>query len=319
MKFFNYTVMPVNLFKDLFYRNLTKSLQKRTRMVSITQTWPETDTIMKIQYKLNSHGYRSEEFDLNHDVLVLGCSQTFGQSIPEEFTWSKIFSDKIGKSCARLAQPGDSAQSQVQKAFKYFEEFGHPEIIVASFPASRIEIPYIPNKIASKVSLSQAKFKEECQIQQIFLYDKLEQFSKIPHNPEEVLPIEVGIFYTFTFIQILQQYCKSHNIKLIWNIWEDELFFQYLKANAPEALENYLHIDFREFSFDDKDGIEYIRHGSVENGYIIPECHQELKDHPLFYRASDYKPGSGNGHWGIHLNQHIAEHFLQRYIDIKDE
>ena len=319
MKFFDYEIKPIELFQDLFYRDLKNSLQKRTRMGSMTQIWPETDLIMKIYYKLNSHGYRSDEFDSSQEILVLGCSQTFGQSIPDEFTWSKLFSDSIGKSYARLAQPGDSAQAQVQKAFKYFEEFGHPKIIVASFPSSRLEMPYIPKKIASKLSLSQAEFKEQCQIQQIFLYDEIEKFSKIPHSPEEVLPIEVGIFYTFTFIQILQQYCRSHNIKLIWNIWDDELFFEYVKTNASEALENYLHINFREFSFDDKDGIEYIKNKSIENGYIIPECHKDLSHHPLFYRAADYNPGVGNGHWGIHLNQHIAEHFLQRYHEIKDE
>lgn len=318
MKFFNYEVKPINLFEDLFYRGIAKSLPKRTRRVSITHTWPESDLKMKVKYKINSNGYRSEEFGMNQEVLVLGCSQTFGQGLPEEFTWAKVFADSIGKSYAKLAQPGDSAQAQVHKAFKYFEEFGNPEIIIASFPSTRLEIPYIPKKIGSKLSLSQTEFKQECQIQQIFLYDELEKFSKIPHSPEEVLPIEVGLFYSFTFVQLLQQYCRSHKIKLIWNMWDDELFFEYVIKNSPEALRDYLHIDFREFMFDDQDGVEYIKHKTVENAYVIPECHQELSDHILFYRAADYNPGVGNGHWGIHLNQHIAEQFLQRYNDIKD-
>jgi hypothetical protein len=317
MKFFDYDVQSPTLFKDLFYRNLKKSILKRTRTLGTTSYWPETDVRMKVKYKTNSHGYRSDEFGLNQEVLVLGCSQTFGQGIPQEFTWAKIFADSIGKSYANLAQPGDSAQAQVHKAFKYFEEFGHPEIVVASFPSTRLEMPYIPKKIASKFSLSQYEFSEECQMQQIFLYDDIEKFSKIPHNPEEVLPIEVGIFYSFTFIQILQQYCRSHNIKLIWNMWDDESFFEYAKTNAPKALIDYLHINFREFMFDSNDGVEYIGHESIEKAYILPECHQELKDHVLFYRAADYKPGQGNGHWGIHINQHIAEDFLQRYKRIK--
>lgn len=319
MKFFDYDVQSPTLFKDLFYRNLTKSLLKRTRTLNTTSYWPESDVRMKVQYKTNSHGYRSDEFGLNQEVLVLGCSQTFGQGIPEEFTWAKIFSEKIGKSYAKLAQPGDSAQAQVQKAFKYFEEFGHPEIIVASFPSNRLEMPYIPKKIASKLSLSQAEFREECQVQQIFLYDDIEKFSKIPHSPEEVLPIEVGIFYSFTFIQILQQYCRSHNIKLIWNIWDDESFFDYVEINAPESLIDYLHINFRQFMFDSNEGVEYIKHESIEKAYIVSECHEELRHHILFDRAADYRPGHGNGHWGIHLNQHIAEHFLQRYNEIKDK
>jgi len=318
MKFFDYDVQSPTLFEDLFYRSLTKSLLKRTRTINTTSYWPETDVRMKVKYKTNSHGYRSDEFGLNQEVLVLGCSQTFGQGIPQEFTWAKIFADNIGKSYANLAQPGDSVQAQVHKAFKYFEEFGNPETIVASFPSSRLEMPYIPKKIATKLSLSQSEVREECQMQQIFLYDDIEKFSKVPHSPEEVLPIEVGIFYSFTFIQILQQYCRSHNIKLIWNMWDDESFFEYVKINVPEALIDYLHINFREFMFDNNDGVEYISHESIEKAYILPECHQELKDHVLFYRAADYGPEHGNGHWGIHINQHIAEHFLQRYKEIKN-
>lgn len=319
MKFFNYTVNPVELFEDLFYRSLTKSLPRRTRIVSTTATWPESDVLMKVQYTTNSHGYRSDEFGLNQEIMVLGCSQTFGQGIPQEFTWAKIFSDNVGKSYVNLAQPGDSAQAQIHKAFKYFEEFGNPKIIVASFPSTRLEMPYIPTKIASKLSLSQTEFKNEYQIQQIFLYDEIEKFSKIPHSPEEVLPIEVGFFYSFTFVQMLQQYCKTNGIKLIWNMWDDEFFYEYVKVNAPKALNDYLHINFRQFMFNSEDGIEYIKHESVENGYVIPECHQEMNGHVLFYRAADYKRGVGNGHWGIHLNQHIAEHFLQRYNEIKDK
>ena len=318
MKMFNYDVEAATLFEDLFYRNLTKSIQKRTRTINTTSYWPESDVRMKVKYKTNSHGYRSDEFDLNQEILVLGCSQTFGQGMPQEFTWAKIFADSIGKSYANLAQPGDSAQAQVYKAFKYFEEFGHPQIIVASFPSTRLEMPYIPKKIVSKLTLSQNEFKDQLQIQQIFLYNQVEKFSKSPHSPEEVLPIEVGFFYSFTFVQILQQYCKINNIKLIWNMWDDEFFYDYVKTNVPEALKDYLYINFREFMFDSQDGVEYIKHESVENGYIIPECHQELRDHLLFYRAADWKPEHGIGHWGIHLNQHVAEHFLKKYNEIKD-
>jgi hypothetical protein len=319
VKFFSYEKLSLTLFKDLFYRDLKNSLVKKPRNFNVTHSWPESDIRTKVLYKVNSYGYRSDQFGLNQEVLVLGCSQTFGQGIPEEFTWAKIFAENIGKSYVKLAQPGDSAQEQIHKAFKYFEEFGNPEIIVACFPSARLHLPYIPEKIVSKLSLSKAELKDECQTQQIFLYNQVEKFSKAPHSPEEVLPIEVGLFYTFTFVQMLQQYCKVNDIKLIWNMWDNELFFDYAKTNVPEALKDYLHINFREFMFDSLEGIEYLKHESIENAYIIPECHKELSDHLLFYRAADYNPGVGIGHWGIHLNQHIAEHFLQRYNEIKDK
>ena len=37
------------------------------------------------------------------------------------------------------------------------------------------------------------------------------------------------------------------------------------------------------------------------------KCHSEYKDHPQFYRASDFIEGRKMGHWGLHNNLHLAE------------
>jgi hypothetical protein len=246
--------------------------------------------------------------------MVLGCSQAYGRGLPEEFTWGHIFANKINKSYIKLAQEGDSAQAQVYKAFKYFEEFGNPKIIVACLPSTRIEMPYVSQKFGKSPTIDEADMTERDKIQQVFLYNELQKYSKTPHNPEEVLPQEFAIFYSFMFIQMLEQYCRSNKITLIWNMWDDYLFFDYLKINLPEILSNYLYFDFSSFLFDDKEGIEYFADTSQKDAALyIPDCHANLKDHPLFYRAADYNPGVSNGHWGIHLNQHIAEEFYKEY------
>ena len=90
--------------------------------------------IISIDYDVNSLGYRSKEFDGNSDMLFLGCSQTYGQGIPQENTWTDILSKKMNLSSSSLAARGDSIIGQVTKAFYYFEKFGNPKIVVALFP-----------------------------------------------------------------------------------------------------------------------------------------------------------------------------------------
>lgn len=311
MEFSKITSKPLNAFNSLFYRNLEQNIIREKPLFGTTQTYPD-DLILSIDYELNSHGYRSKEFGTNEEVMVLGCSQTYGRGIPEEFTWGSVFAKKINKHYIKLAQEGDSAQAQVYKAFKYFQEFGNPKIIVASFPSTRIEMPYVSKKFGKTINLDQTNITERDKIQQVFLYDELDKYSKIPYNPEKVLPQEFAIFYNFMFVQMLEQYCESNKIMLIWNMWDDYLFLDYLRINLPEILNNYLYFDFGSFLFDDKEGIEYCVVDKKE--LIIPKCHENLKDNLLFYRAADYNPGVINGHWGIHINQHIAEEFYGEYI-----
>lgn len=305
----------LDLFNSLFYRNLEQNITRDKPIFGTKQIYSD-DVIAKVEYEINSHGYRGKDFTGSEELMILGCSQTYGRGIPQEFTWGHVFANKINKKYVNLAQEGDSAQAQVYKAFNYFKEFGNPKIIVASLPSTRIEMPCIPKKFGKAPFALQDNIEERDRIQQIFLYDELEKYSKSPHNPQEILPVQFTIFYSFMFVQILEQYCESNNIMLIWNIWDDFLFYDYLKTNVPEILNNYLNIKFSRFMFNDQNGIEFMDDGQLQNNqYVIPECHQELKDHPLFYRAADYNPGISNGHYGIHLNQHIAEDFYHEYVN----
>ena len=315
MKFSTDRPEPLDLFDVLFYRNLAKSLVKKAPTIKLIETYSD-DVQMKIPYERNSYGYRGNDFGNNEEIMVLGCSQTFGRGLPEEFTWANVFSNKLNKNYVNLAQEGDSAQAQIYKAFKYFEEFGNPKIIVACLPSTRIEMPYISKKFGKDVNKFENDWTDLDKIQQIFLYNELDKYSKMPHDPEKILPMEFAIFYSFMFIQMLEQYCKTNNIVLIWSMWDDYLFYDYLKTNMPNILNNYLHIAFNNFVFDDEKGIEYVKDLELNDGtLIIPQCHQELKNHKLFYRAADYDPGIINGHWGIHLNQHIAEDFYSEYLN----
>ncbi len=312
------------LFKELFYRKLEEcsGFLFYPRLSNIIKDGSEenkkitlpSDVNYRVKYKINKHGYRGKDFLKNKEILTLGCSQTFGMGIPERFIWPQVFSDKINIEFDNLATPGDSLQGQVYKAFQYFKEFGHPKFILGFFPYARMELPYIPN-IFGKINNdgSSDDGKQDPIIQKVILEPnkKVEKYSKIPHNPESVLPGEVATFYSFMFIQILEQYCKTNNIELIWTFYSHyDGIEEYLQKELPELLNNYISI---------KNAFMYapICHSISEkiDDPNIDKCHRELENHPLFNHAADCDHlKNQNGHFSIHFNQHVANLFYEEYL-----
>jgi hypothetical protein len=259
-----------DLFTNALYRSLTdmSAIRHNTKADSI-----------KIDYNFNSHGYRCNEIS-NQEILVLGCSQTEGHGLPLELTWPYLLSQKINKDYVNLAKGGDGAQAQITKAFQFFKEFYKPKYIFALLPLERLEVPLF-NLTTGSGSTDNGIGKA------IFNTDKMLKYSKAPHNIENVIPPEFGIFYSFLFIQMFIEYCKTNNIKFIWTAYQDS---SGIFAPLKELHDGY---------FDSK----YF----LGNDNLIKEkCHSEFSDHKLFNHAADhgYWP---LGHWGLHKQLHIAE------------
>lgn len=265
----------------------------------------DKNLIFPVEYKNNSMSYRSKNFECVANVLILGCSQTLGDGMIDEFTWPNILCKKLKTDFHRLAVGGDSMQAQVVKAFEYFRTIGNPKLIVATFPLFRIELPKIKNFFVFK--------KENKNLKSIANVDfsnqsvKKEKYIKSPFDPEEIIPREYALFLNFSFIAILEQYCRSNNISIIWNIWEDvdKNIYNYVKSkpHIKHVLDNY-HVD----EFDKENPFTYYP------DFNIPmSCHSEYKDHPLFNKAADWTKERG-GHWSMHKHIHVAESF---YREIK--
>jgi hypothetical protein len=244
----------------------------------------EADSVL-IEYKLNSQGYRCNEFN-NQKILTLGCSNTEGHGLPVELTWPYLISEKINKDYINLAKGGEGMQSQIIKAFQFFKEFYHPEYIFAVFPITRLEVPLInftvKNQSNYKIGDSRGR------IGKAMLSNKLvEKFSKEPHVAEKVLPEEFGIFYNILFLKIFIQYCESNNIKLLWTYYNDS------------SLEPYSFKDFTDTYFESP----YL------TGKIPKEigCHLEFSDNEFFDNAADHDYWPSGGHWGFHEQMHVAD------------
>ena len=61
----------------------------------------------KIEYKINSHGFRSKHFDeIDRPIVCFGCSFTYGVGLPEEYTWPDMVSKHFDIPAYNLGVPG---------------------------------------------------------------------------------------------------------------------------------------------------------------------------------------------------------------------
>ena len=310
-----------NLFKELFFRNLFQCSVTHSKNTTYAYSYVVDNSDAIIEYKFNNYGYRGEDFKGPAKIVTLGCSQTYGEALPQNYIWPEVFSNITSKKVHNLASPGDSVQGQIFKAFKYFEEMGNPRVIIGLFPSSRIELPTIKNVFEDTSRSKHKFFNEENRIQTFFLDVTKEpvKYSKIPHNPADVIPKEIVMFYDFTFIKMLEQYCKEKDIIFIWAFWDRPEFMDYVKENVKETLINY--IDFDEIIFKiqveciSKKPIDIYKENPIE---LNLTCHQDNKDilnHPLYSHAADCNHETNTpGHFGIHAHLHVADMFYEEYL-----
>ena len=90
-------------------------------------------------YKLNSHGYRCPEWDPmpegKKNVVVLGCSHTFGQGNADDEHWVHFLSQHNTDRLRywNLAQPGASADKVVRTLYGC-EKILDPKIVIVCWP-----------------------------------------------------------------------------------------------------------------------------------------------------------------------------------------
>jgi hypothetical protein len=238
-------------------------------------------------YYINSNGFRGKEISGKEDILIAGCSFTFGSGIPEEKIWGVQVAKNMSLSYCNLGYPGASILSIINSIFSYFKEYGNPKILVCLFPdLDRIQLP-VDNKIWTSKSDNLNK-----DLARVFLgehHNNLPRYSKAPHNIENVMPLSVPRWISIKYIQILEQYCRSSNIKFIWSTWDNRFLPPLLESKQFDFLINTENIDQE----------------------INNECHNDLKNDfkEIFDRGSDIEYGLDRAHWGVHMHTHYAEYF----------
>jgi len=173
----------------------------------------------------NSKGFFCDNFSKSHlgnHIVFAGCSVTSGMGLEKNQVWTNILYEKINakSTCSgyfNIAIPGNSIINQIILLFKYFQQYGNPNIIFMC----------IPN------------------INRFYFFDK--KNNKIHdsfYDPEEKNFIKI---FVYQYYFMLDQYCKSNNIKLYSFTWDlndngvssifTNIFDTFYNVNKKELIE----------------------------------------------------------------------------------
>jgi hypothetical protein len=286
-------------------------------------------------YVLNADGYRSPEFINNVDLLFAGCSFTYGMGVPEETIWGSVIANRLGLSYNNLSLNGASIPWIVKQLFSYFKEYGNPKTLICLFPQlERTFFPSDPELLKSKDSHIELSTIDSDNSRSIFNVDlsNLRQasfrpnYSKKPHNLEDVISTDFLVYLSIQNIRMLEQYCKSSGIEFLWGTWSNS--FCNLMEDEGGLLDNYefdnyVKLDYKMWKnrkrTDDPDIYWETEEARIncksKHSNNLCECrstcHLDLLDiyGDNFERATDIL--KKHPHYGVHRHVHFAESFMK--------
>lgn len=93
-----------------------------------------------ITYKINSQGFRCDEFDDRDCMVALGCSFTMGIGLSLHQTWPQILAKQLGLACRTLAWGGMSADTCFRFAEYWIPILKPKAVFMLAPPPNRIEV-----------------------------------------------------------------------------------------------------------------------------------------------------------------------------------
>lgn len=276
------------------------------RYVDLARTNFPNEIVPLGEYKTNSTGYRSGEFVESPDLLVAGCSQTWGVGLQEKNLWGTRLAQYLKvDSYVNIGYLGWSIDGIVTNVLRYIDKYGKPKKLALLLP----DFYRVVSAYATDIVLPDgynAKHYPDGHIQSGVEYTwlnrslTLPKYSKRPHKIQDILPLEHSIYESVKMLQILVMYCKAAGIDLVWGSWEEDTCYLFEKV----AKDISLNLDLTDYvSLSD---INRVNEG---------QCHEELKaDCPdVFYSAADDRHNRRGGHMGSHMHIHVADKFLSKF------
>jgi len=98
--------------------------------------WTDNEVI---EYKLNSHGFRTDEFDNSPRVIVLGCSFTLGVGLHNYQTWPYLFSKYTNQLVWNLGAGSASIDTCYRILDNYLPYLNATSVILCAPDADRLE------------------------------------------------------------------------------------------------------------------------------------------------------------------------------------
>jgi hypothetical protein len=175
------------------------------------------DHFMQYEKDFNDHSYRCDNFKKKHDglhVLFSGCSVTFGDGLEKDETWSWNVYEEIKKTSRvsgyfNLAHPGSSISANIIRLFKYFSEFGNPDILFFNMPDVERFLSVGFNNSSTSIDVGDSLLAHQIGLKE--------------DSPGYVEVSKESLFFgqsmTFELYSMLEAYCKAAGIRLISFSW----------------------------------------------------------------------------------------------------
>lgn len=280
------------------------------------------------KYKFNSQGYRSKEFIKNEELLISGCSFSFGVGVDEEMIWGVQVANYFNLSYSNISLAGSSPAQIVYNLFAYFKKYGNPKYLIILFPdLYRLSLPSVIGKFVAKKYKNDNIDNGTVEFDPIHLYynkdlNEIVKYSKIPHVIDEIVPIEVPVWLNVKCLHMLEQYCEQANIKLAWSFWDEEWLDEIYKEknNNPESFKYLINSGIKDWSYDENNNDIYLKKCNKHDNL-------KLKYPNTFFIGGDAFQSRETAHFGVHKHSHIAENFIEHiennwikknYIDKKE-
>lgn len=101
----------------------------------------------RIEYRFNSHGFRTAEFDQRPNFVAIGCSFTQGTGVHQHQRWSDCLSQQLDLWCWNLGVAG-AASDTCYRIVKYYLDVLKPQFVVFLEPRpNRIELHSDPGEL----------------------------------------------------------------------------------------------------------------------------------------------------------------------------
>lgn len=257
----------------------------------------------KVEYDLNSYGYRSAEFIKSPKMIAAGCSMTYGEGVPEEARWGNFLAEKLdaSKNYVNLGIRGASVGQIVLNIFAYIEKYGKPEYLFCVFPnLERIEFVFHKDLIVDKYGTQPKDFSElksDYQRSYTHLHDSNQtppKYMKSPVYMQDVIPTEYATYLASGYIQMLTTYCRDAGITFKWSTWNERFCESARTYGYPAYVDSWDILKINPY----KD----------KNQFAEVNCHLDLLDK---YNKNFYIGLDESIHWGVHPHVHMAEEFFR--------
>ena len=252
----------------------------------------------------NSLGFRGPEPTANTELLAFGCSQTYGVGVPESGTWVSLLANRLGYTYANYAWSGWGTQAFVDALRFHIERYGTPKAVCILMPDfGRIEtVDDGKNIIVEGREKSTTRGAGPASIRSLPFDRPLVQYSKSPHQLEDILIPEYYIYRFNNELLSLIDICKYNNIDFYWTSWDVYVLNFYKTMSEHQTLDlltdQFIYMD-----------TELANGNYYHNEDKYSGCHQYLLEpyKEYFYCGSDK-----DSHNGVHVNAHIADSFYDR-------